>query len=86
MTPDQIPRGPVAQQRDPFWSQTRTPGRSPALRSEGRSPDTAACRRPGEGRSPELPAARAFAHNGFSISASAAVLHLHPNTVSYRLD
>lgn len=28
----------------------------------------------------------AFAHNGFSISASAAVLHLHPNTVSYRLD
>lgn len=28
----------------------------------------------------------AFAHNGFSISASAAVLHLHPNSVSYRLD
>ncbi|MGW4088107.1 PucR family transcriptional regulator [Streptomyces sp. NPDC004822] len=28
----------------------------------------------------------AFAHSGFSITASAASLRLHPNTVSYRLD
>ncbi len=31
-------------------------------------------------------AVTAFAHNGFSTAAAARVLHLHPNTVSYRLD
>jgi hypothetical protein len=31
-------------------------------------------------------AIQAFADNGFSVTASARALHLHPNTVKYRLD
>ncbi|WP_433556445.1 PucR family transcriptional regulator [Pseudonocardia xinjiangensis] len=31
-------------------------------------------------------AVRAFADNGFSVTASARALHVHPNTVKYRLD
>jgi hypothetical protein len=31
-------------------------------------------------------AVRAYAENGFSVTAAARTLHLHPNTVKYRLD
>ncbi|OLT14815.1 hypothetical protein BJF78_17395 [Pseudonocardia sp. CNS-139] len=44
-------------------------------------------RSPVPARHPHLAeAVRAFAEHGFSIAASAAALHLHPNTVAYRLD
>jgi hypothetical protein len=42
-----------------------------------------------EGTSPPahlVEAVRAYADNGFSVTAAARTLHLHPNTVKYRLD